>query len=140
MMNKTAIGTLILRIVLGVTFFVHGLVKFQDGIGGTVEWFSSLGLPGFLAYVVAIVELVGGIMLILGLFSRVVSGLLAVIMAGAIVTAKLPAGFLGNGQTAGYELDLALLAIALFIALSGSRTASLDQIISKERKTEDSAA
>lgn len=139
-MNKTAIGTLILRIVLGVTFFVHGLVKFQDGIGGTVGWFSSIGLPGFLAYAVAIIELIGGIMLILGLFSRVVSGLLAVIMAGAILTVKLPAGFLGNDQTAGYELDLALLAMALFIALSGSKTASLDQIISKERKTEDNAA
>lgn len=70
MENKYEVGTLILRVVLGLTFFVHGLVKFQGGIENTAGWFSSIGLPGFLATVVAAIELVGGIALVLGLFSR----------------------------------------------------------------------
>ncbi|MRG85943.1 DoxX family protein [Salinibacillus xinjiangensis] len=137
MTNKFEAGTLILRVVLGLIFFIHGLDKFQGGIENTVGWFSSIGLPGFLAYGVASVELVGGIALILGLFSRVVSGLLAITMVGAIVKVKLAVGFLGNGQMAGYELDLALLAIAVFIAIQGSKGLALDQLIfnNKENNT-----
>jgi putative oxidoreductase len=137
MINKFEIGTLILRVVLGLTFFVHGLVKFQDGIENTVGWFDSIGLPGFLAYGVALVELLGGIALILGLFSRVVSSLLAIIMVGAILKVKLAVGFLGNGQMAGYELDLAFMAMAIFIAINGSKAYALDQIILKGKDTEN---
>lgn len=137
-MNKYEVSSVILRVVLGITFFVHGLVKFQGGIENTVGWFSSIGLPGFLAYGVALIELIGGIALILGLFSRVVAGLLAVIMLGAILTAKLSAGFLGNGQTAGYELDLALMAIAIAIAITGSKAYALDQFIFNKKENTDS--
>lgn len=130
MINKFEIGTLVLRVVLGLIFFVHGLDKFQGGIENTVGWFESISLPGFLAYGVALVELIGGIMLILGLFSRVVSVLLGIIMVGAIVKVKLAAGFID-----GYELDLALLAMAVSIAISDSKVFSLDQIIFKGKET-----
>ena len=54
MTNKLEIGALVLRVVLGITFFIHGLVKFrQGGIENIVGWFASIGLPGALAYVVA---------------------------------------------------------------------------------------
>ncbi|WP_209121128.1 DoxX family protein [Alkalihalobacillus sp. BA299] len=135
MINKHEIGTLILRVVLGLTFFVHGLVKFQGGIENIVGWFDSIGLPGFLAYGVALLELIGGIALVLGLFSRVVSGLLALLMVGAIVKAKLAVGFLGNGQMAGYELDLAFLAMAVFIVINGSKAYALDHVIFKRKET-----
>jgi uncharacterized membrane protein YphA (DoxX/SURF4 family) len=125
--NKNEVGTLILRVVLGLTFFVHGLVKFQGGIENTAGWFSSIGLPGFLATVVAAIELVGGIALVLGLFSRAVSALFVLLMAGAIIKVKLAGGFLGNGQGAGYELDLALLAMAAAITITGSKLFALDQ-------------
>ena len=46
MMKKIEVSTLILRLVLGVTFFVHGLVKFQGGIENIVGWFDAIGLPG----------------------------------------------------------------------------------------------
>lgn len=95
-MNNQEIGKVILRVVLGLTFFIHGLSKFQGGILNTVGYFESLGVPGFLAYAVAAVELVGGIALILGIGTRFVSTLFALIMVGAIITAKLPAGFLGT--------------------------------------------
>ncbi|WP_200801543.1 DoxX family protein [Bacillus sinesaloumensis] len=131
MENKFELGSLIIRIVLGITFFVHGLDKFRGGVENTAGWFDSIGLPGFLAYGVASIELVGGIMLILGLFSRIVSILFAVIMVGAIVKVKLAIGFLGNGQMAGYELDLAFLAMAVMLIITGSKAFALDQFIVK---------
>ena len=75
MKNKFEVSTLILRVVLGISFFIHGLSKFQGGIENIVGWFDSIGLPGGLAYVVAVIELVGGVALVLGLGSRVVGNI-----------------------------------------------------------------
>ncbi|MFP5108079.1 DoxX family protein [Neobacillus sp. C211] len=136
MLNKFEASTLILRVMLGITFFVHGLVKFQGGIENIVGWFDSIGLPGALAYVVASVEMIGGTALVLGLGSRIVSALLALLMIGATIKVKLAIGFLGNGQMAGYELDLALMAMAVFIAINGSKMFALDQLIFKGQKEE----
>ncbi|QIZ08757.1 DoxX family protein [Priestia megaterium] len=136
MLKKFEASTLILRVILGMTFFVHGLVKFQGGIENIVGWFESIGLPGFLAYGVALVEMIGGAALVLGLGSRIVSALLALLMIGATVKVKLAVGFLGNGQMAGYELDLALMAMAVFIAINGSKMFALDQIIFKGQQTD----
>lgn len=132
----------VLRVVLGLTFLIHGVVKFQDGIQNTVGWFESIGLPGFLAYGVATVEVVGGIFLIIGLGNRIVSGLLGVVMLGAIFKAKLSLGFLGNGQMAGYELDIALLAMAVVIAITGSKLFAVDHLIkgNKEQSQMEKAA
>ncbi|KEK26287.1 DoxX family protein [Bacillus gaemokensis] len=109
------IGNLIIRIVLGVTFFMHGLAKFQSGIDNIAGWFTSIGLPGALAYGVATVELVGGLLLIIGLGVRYVGLLFALILVGAIVKVKWSAGLLGDGKNPGYELDLALLAMGLYL-------------------------
>lgn len=140
MKNKYELGALILRLVLGISFFLHGLSKFQGGIESTVGWFESIGLPGFLAYATASIELVGGIALVLGLFTRLVSVLFVLLMAGAMVKVKLAAGFLGNGQMAGYELDLAFLAMAVSLAITGSKAYGLDQFIFKGQETENKAA
>lgn len=134
MINKYEVGTLILRVVLGLVFLFHGLDKFQSGIGNTAGWFESIGLPGLLAYAVALIEMVGGILLIIGLFSRIVSGLLVVIMAGAVITVNFAEGFLG-----GYELDLALMAMAIFIFLNGAKKYSLDRIINNGKAEPENA-
>jgi len=135
-MKKFEVSTLILRLVLGVTFFIHGLVKFQGGIENIVGWFDSIGLPGVLAYGVAGLEMVGGIALVVGLGSRIVSALFVLLMLGATVKVKLAGGFLGNGQGAGWELDLALLVMALFIAINDSKMFALDKVLFKGQKNE----
>jgi putative oxidoreductase len=136
MLKKYEIGTLILRVILGFTFFIHGLVKFQGGIENIAGWFESIGLPGFLAYAVALLEMVGGIALVIGLGSRVISALFVLLMLGATFKVKLAGGFLGNGQGAGYELDLALLAMALVIAINDSKLFALDRILLKGKNSE----
>ncbi|MEC5424216.1 DoxX family protein [Virgibacillus sp. C22-A2] len=133
-MNKLGLSTLLLRIVLGISFFVHGLVKFQGGIGNTVGWFESIGLPGILAYAVATVEVVGGIVLILGLGTRIVSALFVIIMIGAILKVKLAIGFLGTAEMPGYELELAFLVIAIYLAVNGSKLWAVDQLFNKKDK------
>jgi putative oxidoreductase len=137
MIKKYEASTLILRVVLGLTFFIHGLVKFQGGIENIVGWFDAIGLPGFLAYGVALLEVVGGIALLVGFGSRIVSALFVLLMIGATLKVKLAGGFLGDGTTgAGYELDLAFLAMALFIAINGSKMFALDQLLFKGQKSE----
>ncbi|MEK5440414.1 DoxX family protein [Fredinandcohnia sp. FSL W7-1320] len=136
MTQKNEVGALILRLTLGILFFIHGLVKFQGGIENTVGWFESINIPGFMAYVVALIELVGGIALIIGFATRLVSVLIALIMVGAIITAKLPVGLLGNGQMAGYELDLAFLAIAIYLAINGSKLLSLNRVLFNQNSNE----
>ncbi|MEC1179031.1 DoxX family protein [Metasolibacillus meyeri] len=131
-MNKNEIGKVILRVVLGLTFFIHGLSKFQGGIANTAGFFDSIGIPGFMAYIVAIIELLGGIVVIFGLGTRIVSTLLALIMVGAILTVKLPAGFLGDGQMAGYELELLLLAMSIYFIFASKSKFSLDQKFSAD--------
>jgi putative oxidoreductase len=122
-------GSLILRVVLGVTFLAHGLAKFQMGLDNLSGWFGSIGIPGLFAYLVALLETIGGVALIVGLGTRVLSGLLAVVMAVAIVKVKMPAGFLGGGNGAGYELDLALLAMLVYLVLNGSSLYSIDSLV-----------
>ncbi|WP_066253126.1 DoxX family protein [Neobacillus drentensis] len=128
-MLKNEIGALILRVTLGAIFFIHGVVKFQGGIENTAGWFESLGLPGATAYGVALLEIIGGILLIIGLATRLVAALFALLMIGATVKVKLAIGFLGNGQMAGYELDLAFLAIAVYLVINGSKLFSLNKLI-----------
>jgi putative oxidoreductase len=131
--NRNEIGTLLLRIVLGLVFSANGFAKFQGGIGNTAGWFESIGIPGIFAYAVGTVELVGGIALILGLGTRIVSLLFGIIMVGAIFTVNLSAGFLN-----GYVLDLVLLVLAVHIVLNGSKLYSLDQLIFKGSEAKNS--
>jgi uncharacterized membrane protein YphA (DoxX/SURF4 family) len=135
-MLKNEIGALILRVTLGAIFFIHGFVKFQGGIENTAGWFESLGLPGVLAYGVALFEIIGGILLIIGLATRLVAALFALLMIGATVKVKLALGLLGNGQMAGYELDLAFLAIAIYLAINGSKLLSVGQLILQKDSNE----
>lgn len=103
------------------------------GLSNVDAWFSSIGIPGFLAYVVAVLELVGGIMLIAGLFTRYVSALFIVMLIGAIFTAKLWVGLLGNGQMAGYELDLGFILVTLYLAVANDPALSVDRFIMSKR-------
>ena len=132
-MNTNNIGTVIMRVILGLTFFIHGLTKFQGGIENVVGFFESLGIFGFAAYIVALIELIGGILMILGIGTRIISVLFACTMLGAIFTVKFSAGFLGDGQTAGYEFELALLTMSVFLAMTNNAHFSLGNILFRSK-------
>ncbi|ABO65563.1 MULTISPECIES: DoxX family protein [Geobacillus] len=123
------LGVFLLRIVTGFIFFVHGWMKWHQGLEETAASFLAMGLPAALAYIVTIVELAGGWAMMLGLGTRLMAAAFAVIMIGAIITVKADAGLLGNGQETGYEFNLALLAMSIHLWLSGSRLWSLDTLV-----------
>lgn len=136
MENRFEWSALVLRIVIGLTFVIHGIDKFQMGLENVAGFFGTMGLPAFLAYLVAFLEVVGGVALIAGLRTRVFSAVLAVIMIGAIVKVKLAAGFMGGENGAGYEFDLALLAMLIALSISGSYKFGLDSILFGKRAVE----
>nr|MDH3082800.1 DoxX family oxidoreductase CatD [Bacillus subtilis] len=128
-MNKSfEIGTLLLRVITGIIFFVHGLSKFQ-GMEGTIQFFGKIGLPSFMAYVIAAIELIGGVLVFFGLATRIVGVLFALTLIGAIITVKLKAPFMGNA-----EFDYLLLLTSIHLALTGSRFLALDPFVFKGKK------
>jgi uncharacterized membrane protein YphA (DoxX/SURF4 family) len=110
------LGLLLLRVAVGTVFLVHGIAKLTN-MEGTIAFFSSLGLGTTMAWVVALIETVGGAMLILGLWTLIPSLLLVAVMIGAMTTAKWGKPFMGGG---GYEFDFTLLMTLLAIAALGA--------------------
>lgn len=121
---------LILRLVVGILFAWHGYNKFAGGIDGVATFFTSLGipLPGVMAWVVASIELLGGIALILGVATQHFSLLLSIILMVAIVKTKLGTAF-GT-----WNYDVTLLASTISIMLSGAGPYALDSILCKDKK------
>lgn len=130
-MASNAWVTTIMRVVLGILFVAHGIDKFQTGLGNVAGWFDSVGVPGALAYVIGPLELIGGLLLIVGLFTRYVSALFIIMLLGAILTLKLSAGLLGSGEMAGYELDVACMMVALYLSVAKPASLSVDRIFAK---------
>jgi putative oxidoreductase len=108
-------AALLLRVLFGGLFLFHCSVKlFVFTPAGTVHFFESIGLPGFLAYLVMAAELVGGIALILGIWTRWVALLLVPDMIGAIVFVHIHNGFSFNNPNGGWEYP-GVWALALVI-------------------------
>lgn len=127
---------LIARVAVGVTLLAHGWQKFfTNTIDGTSTFFESMDVPAATAAAIfaATVELVGGILLIVGLFTPVVAVLVVIDMIGAWWFVHSDAGtiFVDAG---GYELVLVLAAGAALVgAVAGGRY-SLDHLILARRK------
>jgi len=124
-----------LRLVVAIVFIVHGYGKLSGagvgpGMEGFIQMLTGLGvpLPSFAAWVVALVEFVGGIGIFLGLFTRVWAGLLAInmVVAYALVKTKMP-------FPAG-EIDLAMFAINLSLIGMGAGCISLDALMHRKKR------
>jgi putative oxidoreductase len=110
------LALLVLRIVLGVIMIGHGYSKLFGGLSHHAQFVSSLGLPGWLAYVSAVTEFFGGILVITGLLTRCVSLAILIDLGVAIAKVHWKNGLLGNG---GYQFPLALAAIAFALVFFG---------------------
>jgi putative oxidoreductase len=105
----------LLRVSMGALFLAHaGLKLFVFTPAGTAGYFASLGLPGPLAYLVIAAELIGGIALILGVYSRWVSLALVPILLGSIYVPHGAAGFFFSNEGGGWEFP-AFWAVALVV-------------------------
>lgn len=120
--TKTApYAALLLRVSLGILFLMHGLYLkvFVFTLDGTAQFFGSLGLPAAFAYLVVAYETLGGIALVLGVFTRYVAAFLGLHMLVASYMGHAADGWMFANQGGGYEFPL-FWAVTLFaLALLG---------------------
>lgn len=133
--NMFDTGILILRVVAGLLFAAHGTQKLFGwfggyGIKGTAGWLESLGAkPGVLMAVLAgLSELLGGLLLALGLWVWIAAALIIIPMLVAIAKVHGANGIWATSN--GYEYNLVLIAIALAVAFTGAGAYSIDAILS----------
>lgn len=119
--HNKSFGLLIIRIIAGIIFITHGYMKLGNMVG-TVEFFATLGFAAFWAYVVALVEFLGGISLLAGYGSKIAGSLLAINMLVAVLGVHKSYGLVGPN---GAELALILFAVSLGIAIAGPGRYSL---------------
>ena len=124
--SNADLAALILRVSLGVLFLAHaGLKIFVFTPAGTAGFFQSLGLPGPLAYLIIAAELLGGLALIAGYRTRIVSLALIPVLLGAIVTVHFAAGFWFSNENGGWEYPAFWIVTLIVQALLGDGAAAL---------------
>ena len=113
-------AALLLRVSLGILFLAHGGMKiFTFTIPGTVQFFETIGYPGFFAYLVILGEVGGGLALILGVWTRVIAVALLPIMIGATLQ-HVGNGWMFAKTGGGWEFPAFWTVMLLVQALLGS--------------------
>ena len=118
MKTPAIVGDTLLRVALGIMFIAHSVVLkyFTFTLAGTAQYFASIGLPAALAYVVFAAEAVGGVLLVLNLYTRWVAlGLVPVLLGALWVHAGN--GWVFNAPNGGWEYPLFLIVISVVVAL-----------------------
>jgi len=131
--NGQSISLFLARLAVAYGFYEPAMMKWAD-IGAIAEWFGSMGMPfpTLNAYMAATTEITGVVLLTLGLFTRLISIPLIVVMIVAIVTVHLPHGFSAGDN--GFEIPLYyMLFLALFASL-GAGKLSLDYLLFGEEQ------
>jgi putative oxidoreductase len=132
MTNPELVGTaaLLLRVSLAIMFFAHAWLKIKVYTpAGTVKYFESLGVPGWLAYATMAAEIGGGALLLLGIETRWVALLLMPLILGTIVLVHGKAGWLFTNKDGGWEYPAFWIVGLLALALLGDGSAALGPMI-----------
>jgi putative oxidoreductase len=119
--NPQRIGNTVLRVSLGLMFIAHGIILkyFMYSLAGTAQFFESIGLPGPLAYVVFGLEAVGGVLLVIGLYTRWVALGLVPVLIGAMWV-HIGNGWVFSAPNGGWEYPLFLIVTSVVVALQAS--------------------
>ena len=141
--TNNSTGTTIVRVLLGLVFFVHGAQKMLGwfggyGFSGTMGFFTgALHIPAVFAFLAIAAEFFGGLGLIFGVLTRVAALGIAVNMLVAIAMVHSRFGFFmnwsGNQKGEGFEYHLLALAMAAFLMLEGAGAFSVDRRLAGER-------
>ena len=126
------LGAFVMRVVLGVIMVAHGYTKVipKDALYNFSHMVLRMHLPLWLGYVSAFVEFFGGMLLIVGLLTRVFAFMTAIDMAVAIIKVHLHGGLLGPNS---FALPLALFSIALMLVFTGCGWLGLDDFVGRNR-------
>lgn len=118
-------GITVVRVMMGIILIVAGSGKWASGIGGTVAFFTQLGipLPGVMGPFVALLEVVGGLLLLVGFQTRYV----AILFVAEFLVTTFYVKLRGPGWDAG-RIDMMILASAVMLLLAGPGRAALDEV------------
>ncbi len=125
-MPRINAALLLIRIASGLAFLYHGSAILFGAFGGPgPDKFAGLmHAPVLIAYLVGLAQVVGGLAILIGLFTRIGAVCVAIVMLGAIFLVHLPHGFDINQDGAEYALTQFLIAIALILTGAGSYSLS----------------
>lgn len=133
---------LVSRLSLGLVILPHGMQKLVGwfggyGFAGTVNYFSSLGIPVFIGWLIIIAESFGMMAIIAGFFGRVIAACMIIIFCGAVGLVHWQHGFFMNWfavqKGEGIEFFLLAIGLCLSIILNGSGKFSIDQLLSEKK-------
>lgn len=135
LISNSGLGSLVLRIPVGIILAAHGAQKLFGwfggyGLEGTGQWMASIGLaPGFLmAFLAGSAEFFGGLALIFGMLTRPAAAISAFTMVVAIFSVHIGNGlFMSNN---GYEFAVSLLAVSVALTIQGGGALSIDNKLS----------
>lgn len=130
---------MVLRVAVGGIMALHGWQKLV-GMGSAMfgqSMIADLGLPApeLLGWIVTLTELIGGVLLVLGLLTRISAAVLTVVLLGATILVKPDLGIIApmGSMLPGAELDMALIAGALGVVLLGPGRPSIDHLVGIEQ-------
>lgn len=115
----------VMRLALGAVMLGHGYQKVFGGLHHHVEFVVSLGLPAWSAYLSAFTEFFGGILILIGLFTRIASAAVCFDLCVAIAKVHFHNGLLSEH---GYQFPLALAALAFALVFFGAGPIAFDHI------------
>ena len=134
-------GVLIARVTLAMVFIPHGAQKLLglfggQGFTGTMNMFTSTGLPAIAAFLVIMAESLGALALLFGFVGRFMAMGIFMVMNGALFMVHLQYGFfmnwMGNQKGEGYEFHLLAIGLALVVMVKGSGKLSIDRFITEK--------
>lgn len=120
------LATLALRLALGAIMIAHGSQKVFGGMPRFMGALQNMGIPPVLGYLTAAAEFGGGMLLVVGLLTRLAALSIVIDMAVAISKVHWKNGLVSAGGKVGYELPLACAAIAIALIFLGAGPISLD--------------
>ena len=120
-LHNPGLGALLLRVALSSVLLSHSiyLKLMVYTLPGTARFFSAIGLPGWLAYVVFTIEAISGVAILLGIYSRLFALAMIPVLLGA-TWAHLPNGWLFTNANGGWEYPLFLTGMSAALVLLGS--------------------
>ncbi|MBN6204458.1 DoxX family protein [Staphylococcus saprophyticus] len=105
-------GILLIRLMLGIVFMVHGGQKVLGGFSEPMAMMEGLGFPAFFGIVLGLFELIGGILLFFGILTNYIASGFIIIMLGALFTVHLKEGYMASE----FVLTLLVMSISMIVS------------------------
>lgn len=120
------LALLVMRLAVGAIMAVHGYHNVFGGLQHHAQWIASLGVPRWLGYVSSLTELLGGLLLIAGFFTRIAALAVFVDLIVALWKVHLHNGLMGSADRPGYEFPLAAASLAFALIFFGAGPIAFD--------------